>query len=204
MCLTSGCKSKDFKWRWCSRCICRLQTGGGSNRLCCNLLFVSQSSWVVTAVLDSSIVILEGVTLVLIDKEGEKNLPEAVLSTLWQQAHSFSHNSLRPGSLGYMYFSICISVCVCVQSLHRNVWLVSVVLKWPHLSGCFWATLLEKRRKESVHMTIYLLLFQQVSSSYYYYCCYTSFKLTKNTLRTKEGSFIFPSWTLLACWHTVH
>ena len=48
---------------------------------CSDLLFVSQSSQSLTAVLESSIVIVEGVTSALIDK-GEKILPEGTLSSL--------------------------------------------------------------------------------------------------------------------------
>lgn len=52
---------------------------------CCygsDLVFVSQSSPVLTAVLESSIVIVEGVTLALIDKGEKKILPEGMLSSL--------------------------------------------------------------------------------------------------------------------------
>lgn len=109
-------------------------------RCCTDLMCVSQSSWVLT-VLESSIVIVEGVTLVLIDKE-EKNLPEAMLSSLWAGPHSV----ITACRLSLWAFAAWI--CVSLHSLHWNVLLVSAVLNWPHLSGRFGITAIEGGEKD--------------------------------------------------------
>lgn len=55
------------------------------HHFCClssELVSAGQSSRVLTAVLESGVVIVEGVTSLLIDKGGKKPFPEALLSSL--------------------------------------------------------------------------------------------------------------------------
>lgn len=94
-----------------------------------------------TTVLESSIVIVEGVTLVLIDKE-EKNLPEAMLSSL----RAGTHSVITACRLSLWAFAAWI--CVSLHSLHWNVLLVSAVLNWPHPSGRFGITAIEEGEKD--------------------------------------------------------
>lgn len=95
-------------------------------------MFASQSAGVLNAVLESSIVIVEGVTLVLIDKEEEEKRKPS-----W--GHAFismtagTHSVLTACRLSLWAFAAWI--CVHLHSLHWNVLLVSAVLNWLHLSG---------------------------------------------------------------------
>lgn len=98
----------------------------------CCLSLAYRKATVMTVGLESSIVIVVGVTLALIDKGRKKNLlPEGTLSSLWQRVDSCSHNSLQTESesLGCK--------CVCCQikiiSLSWNASLVIWVHEWPHL-----------------------------------------------------------------------
>lgn len=56
------------------------------HQFCClsfDLVSAGQSSRILTAVLESAVVVVEGVTSLLIDKGGKKNpFPEALLSSL--------------------------------------------------------------------------------------------------------------------------
>lgn len=70
---TSGCKSKSLDEDGCRNAFRDYKQPAVPSVAAPISVSVSQSSRGLTAVLDSSIVIVEGVTLALIDKGGRKN-----------------------------------------------------------------------------------------------------------------------------------
>lgn len=118
-------------------------------------------SRVLTLVLESSIVIVEGVTLALIDKGEKKSFLRACFH-LYDSGYTCTViTACRHKLRAFLHRCVCVRVCVSdsscpirIISLHRNVLLVVVVLGWPHLRGRFEITTLEeggKRKKRAVY-----------------------------------------------------
>lgn len=103
-----------------------------------------------TAALQSSVVIVEGVTLWLIDKRGERKkpfFPPRLRFHLSVSRCTYSVITACRPSLWAHGACVCAVVCAHVCTPQWNALPVSVLLNWPHLSGLFRITALVEGEK---------------------------------------------------------